>query len=149
MGRERSAFHPGPEFFSPTKAEYICADQRLIHFSLATRRRTIHSGWPVEDQCPGGAPALGVDRQVWTGQRETQRCAVGVAGIRAGVSSVEVAAESEREPEPSAANNRQKAQTPRSGGTACGFTAGGESVRLRTGTVHLPSLRPADSSHRL
>src|SRR5438067_3943389 len=47
MGRERSAFHPGPEFFAPTKAVYICADQPVIHFSLATRRRTIHSVWPV------------------------------------------------------------------------------------------------------
>jgi hypothetical protein len=29
MGTERSAFHPGQECFTPSKAVYICADQRL------------------------------------------------------------------------------------------------------------------------
>jgi hypothetical protein len=43
--RERSAFHSGQEFATPIKAEYIRAGQFCHpHFSLAKRRRTIHSG---------------------------------------------------------------------------------------------------------
>jgi hypothetical protein len=35
-------------FFPPMKAVYICADQPCpSHFSLASRRRTIHSGYAV------------------------------------------------------------------------------------------------------
>jgi len=34
--------------FTPTKAVYMSADQLCpSHFSLAIRRRTIHSGWPA------------------------------------------------------------------------------------------------------
>src|SRR3954466_7748186 len=45
MGTERSAFHSGPEDFPPTKAVSIRVDPIChSHFSLATRRRTIHSG---------------------------------------------------------------------------------------------------------
>ena len=41
---ERGAFHRGSERYAPTKAVYICADQPShSQFSLATRRRTIHS----------------------------------------------------------------------------------------------------------
>src|SRR5579862_4835115 len=41
--RERSAFHHVPRAFAHKKTGYICADQPVIHFSLAVRRRTIHS----------------------------------------------------------------------------------------------------------
>src|SRR4051794_31191512 len=48
MGTERSAFHSGPEDFPPTKAVSIRVDPIChSHFSLATRRRTIHSGLPT------------------------------------------------------------------------------------------------------
>jgi|HubBroStandDraft_6_1064221.scaffolds.fasta_scaffold1027477_2 hypothetical protein len=43
-GRGRSAFHSGKEIATPIKAGYIRADQFCHpHFSLAKRRRTIHS----------------------------------------------------------------------------------------------------------
>lgn len=47
LGRGRSAFHPGQECLTPTKAAYICADQPVTLSSLATMRRTIHSGCAV------------------------------------------------------------------------------------------------------
>ena len=41
----RGSFHSGQEIATPTKAGYIRADQFCHpHFSLAKRRRTIHSG---------------------------------------------------------------------------------------------------------
>src|SRR3954453_13079115 len=63
MGTERSAFHSGPEDFPPTKAVSIRVDPIChSHFSLATRRRTIHSGWPTIVEV-NGSPCSEFDRR--------------------------------------------------------------------------------------
>ena len=36
-GRRRSAFPPGPECFTPPKAEYICADHTVISLFACNR----------------------------------------------------------------------------------------------------------------
>src|SRR6185369_10948710 len=48
MGRERSAFHPGPEsLFSNEGRIHLRKPTPSFSFSLASRRRTIHSGCGV------------------------------------------------------------------------------------------------------
>jgi hypothetical protein len=69
--------------------------------------------------------------------------------LEPGVSSVEVQAESEREPEPALSNKSQKAQTSRTPGTAGGLAAPRENPSLHPGTMHLSSLRAGNDGDRL
>jgi len=65
-----------------TKAGYICADPTArLHFSLATRRRTIHSGLPTSMWvfCQGGQRCPGR-------VRENAQCMMAGVVVRAGAS---------------------------------------------------------------
>jgi hypothetical protein len=53
MGRGRSAFHPGQEVLLQQRPYTFAQINLSVHFLLATRRRTIHSGWPVEQEQSG------------------------------------------------------------------------------------------------
>src|SRR5450631_3974690 len=59
MGKECSAFHPGPEHCSNEGRIHLRRPTCHSHFSLATKRRTIHSGWPTIHE-RGSVPSPGL-----------------------------------------------------------------------------------------
>src|SRR5512143_3203313 len=72
MGAERSAFHPGQEGFTPTKAVYICADQPA---TLTFRLRK--GGGPYIPDVGPDRPVRGAIREKEGVLRPGEACARG------------------------------------------------------------------------